>query len=325
MNEAFDPGLEFHERAVVRDVGHATLIAGAHGILRLDALPRIVLQLLHAERDAVGLVVDLDDLDLHLLADIEHLGRMIDTPPGDIGHVEKTIDAAEIHEGAVVGDVLDHAVDDLPFFEVLHQFLALLGARLFQHRASRHDDVAAPPIHFENLERLRLIYQRRHVADRADIDLAARQERHGTVEVDGEAALDLIENDALDLFVAAEGLFQLAPTLLAARLVAREHGLAERVFHALEIDLDRIADLDVRLTARRREFAQRDAPLGLGPDIDDGEILLDPDDDALDDGAFLRAALGEGLFEHLREILARRCGGLGGGSHELSSVTVGAG
>ena len=87
--------------------------------------------------------------------------------------------------------------------------------------------------------------------------------------------------------VAAEGLFQLAPTLLAARLVAREHGLAERVFHALEIDLDRIADLDVRLTARRREFAQRDAPLGLGPDIDDGEILFDPDNDALDDGAFL--------------------------------------
>ena len=155
--------------------------------------------------------------------------------------------------------------------------------------------------------------------------MAARQERHGAVEVDGEAALDLIEDDALDLFVAAEGLFQLAPALLAARLVAREHGLAERVLHALEIDLDRIADLDVRLPARRREFAQRDAPLGLGPDIDDGEILLDPDDDALDDGAFLRAALGEGLFEHLREIVARRGGGLGGGGHELSSVTVGAG
>jgi len=53
-------------------------------------------------------------------------------------------------------------------------------------------------------------------------------------------------------------------------------------------------------------------------------FLLDPDDDPFDDRAFLRAAaLGEGLFEHLREIFARRPGGLGGSGHELSSVAVG--
>src|SRR5262249_46524417 len=68
-----------------------------------------------------------------------------------------------------------------------------------------------------------------------------------------------------------------------------------------------------------REFAQRDASLGLGADIDDGEVLLDANDRPLDDVAFLRAALGEGLFEHFREIFARRRGGTGGGGHEHSS------
>ena len=125
------------------------------GNLRLDALPRIVEQLLHAERDAVGLVVDLDDLDLHLLTDVEHLGRVIDAPPGDVGDVQQAVDAAEIHERAVVGDVLHHAVDDLTLFEVLHQFLTLLGAGLFEHRAARDHDVAAAAIHLEDLERLR--------------------------------------------------------------------------------------------------------------------------------------------------------------------------
>src|SRR5262249_8120839 len=86
----------------------------------------------------------------------------------------------------------------------------------------------------------------------------------------------------------------------------------------LEIALARVADLDVRLPARPREFAQRDAPLGLGADVDDGEVLLDADDRPLDDGAFLRAALGEGLFKHFREIVARRRGGTGGGGHEHS-------
>src|SRR5262252_6844422 len=157
VDEALDAGLELHERAVIGDVGDAALEARADGVFRLDALPRIVLQLLHAERDAVGLVVDLDDLDLHLLADIEHLGGVIDAPPGDVGDVQKPVDAAEIDECAVVRDVLDHAVDDLTFFEILHQLLALFGARLFEHRAARHHDVAAAAIHFQDLERLRLI------------------------------------------------------------------------------------------------------------------------------------------------------------------------
>src|SRR5262245_58908537 len=319
MDEAFDAGLELHERAVVGDVGDAALEAGADGIFGLDALPRIVLQLLHAERDAVGLVVDLDVLDLHLLGDVVHLGGVVVAQPGGVGDVQETVDAAEIDERAVVGDVLDHAVDDLTLFEILHQFLALFGARLFQHRAARYDDVAAAAVHFQDLEGLGLIHQWRDVADRPDVDLAAWQKRDRPVEIDGEAALDLIEDDALDLFVAVEGLLQLAPAFLAARLVAREHSFAQRVLHPLEIDLDRIADLDVGLPARSRELAQRDASLGLGADVDDGEVLLDADDRSLDDGTLLRAALGEGLFEHFREIFARRRGGTSGGGHEYSS------
>src|SRR6201999_136312 len=154
VDQAFDARLQFDERAVVGDVGDAAGEASAERILRLDALPRIVQQLLHAKRDAVRLVVDLDDLDLDGLADGEHLGRVIDAAPGDIGDVQQAVDAAEVHERTVIGDVLDHAVDDLALFEVLHQLLALLGARLLQHGAAGHDDVAAPAIHLEDLERL---------------------------------------------------------------------------------------------------------------------------------------------------------------------------
>ena len=155
MDQAFDARLQFHERAVVGDVGDAAVEAGADRILGLDALPRIVEQLLHAERDAVRLVIDLDDLHLHRLADIEHFGRVIDAAPRDVGDMQQAVDAAEIDERTVIGDVLDHAVDDLTLFEVLHQFLTLLGARLFQNRAARHNDVAAAAIHLQDLELLR--------------------------------------------------------------------------------------------------------------------------------------------------------------------------
>src|SRR4051812_8092952 len=102
VDQAFDARLQFDERAVVGDVGHATLEAGADRIFRFDALPRIVEQLLHAERDTMGLVVDLDDLHLHRLTDIEHFGRVIDATPRNVGDMEKTVDAAEINERTVI-------------------------------------------------------------------------------------------------------------------------------------------------------------------------------------------------------------------------------
>ena len=122
----------------------------------------------------------------------------------------------------------------------------------------------------------------------------------------------------VDLLVGLEGLLELDPALLAARLVAREHGLAERVLDALEIDLDLVADLDLGLPARAGEFLQRDAAFGLQADVDDGEVLFDGDDRALDDGAFLQIAAGEGFFEQGGEIFARwGCGSCSSG-HEIS-------
>ena len=94
-------------------------------------------------------------LTLTRLADVDDLARVVDAPPRHVGDVQQAVDAAEIHEGAVLGDVLDHALDDLTLFEVGHEFGALLGPALLEHGAARHDDVAAAAVHLEDLERLR--------------------------------------------------------------------------------------------------------------------------------------------------------------------------
>jgi len=71
----------------------------------------------------------------------------------------------------------------------LHQFLALLGAGLFQNRAARHHDVAAAAIHLRIWNGCELFIRGADVADRTDVDLRARQEGNGAVEVDGEPPL----------------------------------------------------------------------------------------------------------------------------------------
>ena len=245
----------------------------------------------------MGLVVDLDDAHLDLLADRQHLARMVDAPPGDVGHVQEAVDAAEIDERAIIGEVLDRAVDDLPFGEVGDDLVALLGPALLEHRAAGDDDVAAPPVHLQDLERLRDVHQRRDVANRADVDLAARQEGDRPVEIDGEAALDLVEDDAFDLLALLEGLLELDPALLAPRLVARDDRFAERILDPLEIDLDLVADARGRVPAVIGEFLERHAPFRLEADVDDGHVFFDRDDAALDDRSFERLVGAVGLVQ----------------------------
>ena len=183
--------------------------------------------------------------------------------------------------------------------------MTLLGAGLFEDRAARYDDIAAAAIHLEDLERLRHAHQRRHIADRTNVDLAAGQERHRTIEVDREAALDLVEDDALDLFLLLERLFELDPALLATRLVTRNHGLAERVLDALQVDLDLVADARQLVPAVVRKFLERDAAFGLETEVDHRDILFDGDDEAFDDRAFESFILAVALVEQSGEIIAR--------------------
>ena len=143
------------------------------------------------------------------------------------------------------------------------------------------------------------------VAHRTDVDLAARQEGDGPVEVDGEAALDLVEDDPFDLLVLLEGLLELDPALLAPRLVARDDRFAERVLDPLEIDLDLVAEAGRRVAAVIGEFLERHAPFGLEADVDDGHVLFDRDDLALDDAPFESLVRAVSLVQQRSEILAR--------------------
>ena len=209
----------------------------------------------------------------------------------------------------------------MAFLQALDQLAALLGAGLFQHGAAGDHDVAAGAVHLEDLERLRRAHQRADVAHRADIDLAAGQERHGAAEIDGEAALDPAVDRAVDALLGLERLFQVGPGFLAPRLLARQDDGAVAVLVALDIELDDVAGLDVRLGAGRAEFLERDAAFGLQADIDDGEFIGEADDAAGDDGAVEAGVAAEGFIEQGGEVFApemvldggRRDGAGGGG------------
>src|SRR5690554_1572779 len=286
VDQAFNAWLQLNKGTVVGDVGDATGELGLDRILGFDAFPWISLQLLHAQRDAMALVVDADDLDLDGLADREHFGRMVHPTPCDVGDVKQAVNAAEINKRTVIGDVLDHAVDNLALFELLHDFRTLFGARLFENGTTRDDDIAATLVHLQNLERLRHVHQRRDIADRANIDLRTRQEGNGAFEVDGETALDLVEDGAFNALIVVVHDFELDPALFTTGLLAAQNGFAGSVFDAVNIDLDDRANNDQAVTAGGAKFLERNAAFGLQTDVDDRQVLFDRDDGAFDNRTF---------------------------------------
>src|SRR5690606_41118087 len=103
--QTFDPRLQLDEGAVVGDVGDPAEMARIDRALLFDGIPGAGLQLLHAKADALGFLVDLDDLDLDRLADRDDLGRVVHPTPAHVGDLQQAVDAAAIHARAVFGDV----------------------------------------------------------------------------------------------------------------------------------------------------------------------------------------------------------------------------
>src|SRR5687768_1056605 len=123
VHQSFDARLELDEGAVVGDRDHLARHARSDRILLRDVLPRIALELLESERDALSLPVDIENLDLELLPDLDHLRRMLDASVRHVGDVAQPVHAAEVDECAEVCDVLDDALPDLVLLKVLHELV----------------------------------------------------------------------------------------------------------------------------------------------------------------------------------------------------------
>src|SRR5690606_35562434 len=83
VHQTLDAGLDLDERAVVGDVRDLAEQPGALRIAPGDVDPGVVAELLEAERDAVAFAVVAQHLGFDLVADLEHLGRVLYALPGE--------------------------------------------------------------------------------------------------------------------------------------------------------------------------------------------------------------------------------------------------
>src|SRR5207248_5137134 len=201
VHQAFHAGLHLDESAVV---GQADDLAGdprARRILLRRVRPRILLDLLQTKRNTLRRRVELQHDHAQLIANIEHFRRMPDPPPAHVGDVQQPVDAAQVDESAVVGEVLHDARQDGALLQ-LHQGVLLESlALLLEQDAAAQDDIAALLVELDHLELELLADQLVEIADRPQVYLRARQERLHA-DVDGKPALDPPDDGAFNTLVA---------------------------------------------------------------------------------------------------------------------------
>ena len=301
MNKTFDAGFDFNESTVVGDVRDLAEEAGALRVATGDADPRIFAELLETERDAVLFLVELENLGFEFLADLNDFGRVTDATPGEVGNVEETVDAAEVDEGTVVGDVLDDALDDGAFLERFEQLGAFFAHVGFNDGTARNHDVVALAVELDDLEFVGVAFVRRRVLDGTRVDEGAREEGADAVGHDGETALDLARHGTRNEFAGFESLFKVHPGSEALGLVAAEDGVAVAVFDGFDGHGNEVARLNGHFTAIVLEFFDRHIGFALEAGVDDDEVVVDANDFGGDDFTLTHFLLGEALFEELGE------------------------
>ena len=242
-------------------------------------------ELLVPERHALGAGVVLEHDHVDLGADTHHFRRVRHAAPRHVGDVQQAVDAAEVDERAVVGEVLHRAAEHLALRQRVERRLLLLGVLFLEQDLAREHDVAALLVDLDDAHPQLLAAQRVEIANGAHVDLRAGQER-SDADVDGEPALDALDDAADDDLPFLEGLLDLVPDLHLLGLLARKHDVAFAVFGALEQDIDDVARLRRHLAGLINELFDRNDAFRFEADVHDHFRRRDFHDRALDDFTF---------------------------------------
>ncbi len=175
VNQAFDALLQLDKRAVVGDRKNAAMDVRADRVTLGGVEPGIGRQLLEAQRNALLIFVELEHLDLNLVADIDQIAGMSEASPAHIGDVQQAVDSAQVNKRAVVGEVLYGAGEHRALAQLLQSGGALGVLLFFQNFLAADDDVAALLVQLDDANFNLLAEIAIQVADRANLKLRAGQ------------------------------------------------------------------------------------------------------------------------------------------------------
>ncbi len=293
VQQCFDTGVEADKGAKLGDAADAALDHLPDMVHLFHARPGIFLQALQAQSDALALGIETEDVHLHLVADVQHLARVIDAVPRQLADMDQTVGATQIDECAKVAQPADHTLTGLALFQLVEQqFLArvavaTLGVTLAEHQT------AALAVDLDHLHMHGLTDQTRHTQTALVFVQPARQVDHmaggdKAAQIaeghDQAAAIGVTDHTFPDFFIVHQ-FFGALPVFGLRCLGDGEQQIAILVLHAQDHHVDFLGDLKVTHvhTSALQVTALYHAVPFHALDADDESLPIDGDDDTGDD------------------------------------------
>ena len=137
---------------------------------------------------------------------------LFDATPGDVGHMQQAIDAADVDEGSVVHQVAHRAVDDVAFLDLGITALLRRALLIFQNDAAIDHQIFFGDVELGDAAANLLPDQLLHLGGIAHS--AARRRHEGAdADIDAESAFDHVGHGADDGGLLGKGALQRAPIL----------------------------------------------------------------------------------------------------------------
>ena len=194
---------------------------------------------------------------------------------------------------------------DGALLQLVEELAAHLGLRLLQPGAARQHHVVAVLVELDDLGLDLLADVRLQIADAAHLDQRRGQEA-AQADVEDQAALDDLDDGALDGLVLLLELFDGAPGALVLRALLGQDQAAFLVLLGEDQGFDLIADghnligVDVVLDG---ELAGRDDAFGLVTDVEQDFVTVNLDDGPFDDVAIVEVF--DGFVDGGEKVLGR--------------------
>ena len=244
MDQAVGAGQHFRKSAEGHQLDDLDLRDIADGVGLREHLPGVQVRVAVAEGDLVVLLIEVDDVNVDLVADVQDIRRLVDAVPADLRHVDHAVDAADINESAVRGHGLDHALVMLADLDLVPDLLGTLLALAVGHGADGADNTLAAAVDLGDLQTDGLTDQLGHGGFARQTGLGSGDKHTHAVHGDNDAALVLFGDLAFDNGAVGGSVLNVSPGLDGVQALLGEHHSAFHIVHAHNAGLDLVANVD---------------------------------------------------------------------------------